>query len=77
MFLEFWKRKQAVIAWEWDLSSFDDEEEPRPEFEAKVTTMRINPVTMKSEPFLPRWNKVIRLVSVTSTIVFLVSLNFP
>ena len=26
MFLEFWKRKQAEIAYEWDLLAFEDEE---------------------------------------------------
>ena len=36
MFLEFWKRRQAVIAWEWDLSNYEDEEDARPEFEVKV-----------------------------------------
>ena len=36
MFLEFWKRRQAVIAWEWDLSNYEDEEDSRPEFEVQV-----------------------------------------
>ena len=36
IFMELWKRKQAVIAWEWDLESFEEEEEPMPEYEAKV-----------------------------------------
>jgi len=40
MFLELWKRRQAVIAWQWDLRDFDDLEESRPEFEAKVKTTR-------------------------------------
>ena len=26
MFLEFWKRKQAEIAYEWDLLGYEDEE---------------------------------------------------
>ena len=30
-----WKRKQAVIAWEWDLESFEEEEQPMPEYVAK------------------------------------------
>ena len=36
MFGELWKRKQAVIAWEWDLESFEEEEQPMPEYVAKV-----------------------------------------
>jgi hypothetical protein len=26
MFLEFWKRRQAEISYEWDLMNFEDEE---------------------------------------------------
>ena len=26
MFLEFWKRRQAEIAYEWDLLGYEDEE---------------------------------------------------
>ena len=40
MFLEFWKRRQSVIAWEWDLSNFEEEEQTRPEYEANVRTKR-------------------------------------
>ena len=32
-FIEFWKRRQAVIAWEWDLHNFEEEEQTRPEYE--------------------------------------------
>ena len=24
-FMEFWKRRQAVIAWEWDLTNFEED----------------------------------------------------
>lgn len=53
-FLEFWKRKQAEVQYDWDLRGYEDEEEhPRPEFEAHVTTMRINPITKLEEPYIP------------------------
>ena len=40
MFLEIWRRKQAVVAWEWDLRDYEDYQHTRPEFEAKVKTTR-------------------------------------
>ena len=40
IFLEFWKRKQAIIAWEWDLVSVEEDELPLPQYEAKVKTTR-------------------------------------
>ncbi|KAF3423996.1 hypothetical protein E2986_00995 [Frieseomelitta varia] len=56
-FLELWKRRQAVIVWEWDLQNVESDEEPRPEFETTVKTFRINPVTREREPYLPVWSK--------------------
>ncbi len=81
MFLEMWKRRQAVIAWEWDLTTFEDDEQTRPEFEVKVKTKRINPVTKKPEPFLPGWNKAVRVVFTTSFVFLMVrwweNVQFP
>jgi len=70
-FLEFWKRKHAVISWEWDLRSYEFEEEPRPEFEAAVKTVRINPVTKAPEPYLSFWRKAVRMLFVGSLVFFL------
>ena len=71
-FIEFWKRRQAVIAWEWDLTNFEEEEQTRPEFEASVKTTRINPVTKKPEPYLPTWNKCYRVTATWSVVLFMV-----
>ncbi|XP_054290583.1 anoctamin-4-like [Macrosteles quadrilineatus] len=68
-FLELWKRKQAVVAWEWDLQNVEEDEEPRPEFEATVKTFRTNPVTRRKEPYIPAWNKMLRF-AVTGSMVF-------
>lgn len=69
--MEFWKRRQAVIAWEWDLTNFEEEEQTRPEFEAKVRSTRINPVTRKPEPYLSPLNKSSRILA---TWVFILTL---
>ena len=71
-FIEFWKRRQAVIAWEWDLTNFEEEEQTRPEFEASIKTTRINPVTKKPEPYLPTWDKCYRVTATWSIVLFMV-----
>ncbi|XP_023244977.1 anoctamin-4 [Copidosoma floridanum] len=71
-FLEMWKRKQAVLAWEWDLQNDDGHEEPRPEFETSVKTFRINPVTREREPYLPVWSKTLRYVATGSMVFFMI-----
>ena len=35
VFLELWKRKNAVLAYEWDVDQFEDTEPDRPEFFGK------------------------------------------
>ncbi|PSN52662.1 hypothetical protein C0J52_06028 [Blattella germanica] len=66
-----WKRRQAVIVWEWDLQHVEEDEEPRPEFETSVKTFRINPVTMEKEPYLPTWSKAWRFLATTSAVMFM------
>ena len=39
-YLEMWKRRQAILKWEWDLSDNEDVEEIRPEFESNVKSRR-------------------------------------
>ncbi|KAL0116651.1 hypothetical protein PUN28_009940 [Cardiocondyla obscurior] len=70
-FLELWKRRQAVIVWEWDLQNAEYDEEPRPEFETSVKTFRINPVTKEKEPYLPAYSKAIRYLATGSIVFFM------
>ncbi|XP_061466608.1 anoctamin-5 isoform X3 [Rhineura floridana] len=52
LFLEFWKRLQARLEYEWDLVDFEEEQQQlqlRPEYEAKCTQKRKNPVTQELE----------------------------
>ncbi|XP_073240805.1 anoctamin-5-like [Porites lutea] len=75
MFLEFWKRRQAEIAYEWDLFGFEDEEEqPRPEYEAIATDTRLNPITKIEEPFISVGRKVPRFVCSFGFILFMLLL---
>eukprot|EP00063_Salmo_salar_P006693 XP_013981528.1 PREDICTED: anoctamin-5-like [Salmo salar] len=48
LFLEFWKRRQARLEYEWDLVDFEEEQQQlqlRPEYETKCTSRRLNRVT--------------------------------
>ncbi|XP_068587448.1 anoctamin-6 [Cebidichthys violaceus] len=46
LFLEFWKRYQAELEYMWDTVEFlEQEEPPRPEYEAKCIYERKNPIT--------------------------------
>ncbi|KAL1116216.1 hypothetical protein AAG570_005711 [Ranatra chinensis] len=71
-FLELWKRRQAVIAWEWDLQFTEEDEEPRPEFETSVKTFRTNPVTRRKEPYMPTWTRAIRFAITGSMVFFMI-----
>ncbi|KAB5565639.1 hypothetical protein PHYPO_G00243890 [Pangasianodon hypophthalmus] len=52
LFLEFWKRRQARLEYEWDLVDFEEEQQQlqlRPEYETKCTSRRLNRVTQEME----------------------------
>ncbi|XP_031438335.1 anoctamin-6 isoform X2 [Clupea harengus] len=50
LFLELWKRYQARLEYKWDTVEFlEQEEQPRPEYEAKCIYQRTNPVTGAEE----------------------------
>ncbi|XP_072554595.1 anoctamin-5 isoform X6 [Paramormyrops kingsleyae] len=60
LFLEFWKRRQSRLEYEWDLVDFEEEQQQlqlRPEYETKCTGRRLNRVTQEVEWVLHR-NKV-------------------
>lgn len=75
LFLEFWKRRQAVLAYEWHMMHYEDEEEqPRPEFLARVTTLKEDPITKKQVPHVPKLKQYQKLAGVGSLVSFMISL---
>ena len=40
LYMESWKRKNAVLSYVWDVTDFEEEEDPRPEFLAMFYTGR-------------------------------------
>ncbi|XP_025056159.1 anoctamin-5 isoform X7 [Alligator sinensis] len=77
LFLEFWKRRQARLKYEWDLVDFEEEQQQlqlRPEYEAKCTQKKKNPVTQEMEPYLPLTSKAVRFCISGTTVLFWTSL---
>ncbi|XP_051236634.1 anoctamin-5 isoform X1 [Dicentrarchus labrax] len=57
LFLEFWKRRQARLEYEWDLVDFEEEQQQlqlRPEYETKCTNRKMNRITQEPEWVLER-----------------------
>lgn len=73
LFLEFWKRRQARLEYEWDLVDMEEEQpqlQIRPEFEIKCTRRRLNKITQEMEPFLPWKSKCARFCVSITTVMF-------
>ena len=75
LFLEFWKRRQVVLAHEWHVEGFEEgEEQLRPEYVATVTRLKKNPVTGKMEPREPKSARYGRFAAVGSIVTFMILL---
>ncbi|XP_061598260.1 anoctamin-5b isoform X2 [Cololabis saira] len=77
LFLEFWKRRQARLEYEWDLVDFEEEQQQlqiRPEFEIRCTNRRLNKITQEMEPYLPLTSKCARFSLSVATVLFWISL---
>lgn len=75
VFLEFWKRRQAVLAYKWHMMHFEDvEEQFRPEFVATAPTWRKDPITGKVVPHIPKMTRYQRFAGVGSAISFMIFL---
>ncbi|XP_062989796.1 anoctamin-4 isoform X2 [Elgaria multicarinata webbii] len=74
LFLEFWKRRRAVIGYDWDLIDWEEEEEEiRPQFEAKYSKKeRMNPISGKPEPYQAFADKCSRIIVSASGIFFMI-----
>ena len=62
-FLEYWKRYNATLSYEWDLARAEGQEPIRESYKIKATKMgtkRRNPTTQKSEPYVTLARKMPR-----------------
>ncbi|XP_067420264.1 anoctamin-6 [Emydura macquarii macquarii] len=72
LFLEFWKRRQAELEYEWDTVEFlEQEEHVRPEYEARCTHVVTNEITQQEEhmPYTA-CGKCVRMAFCTSAVLF-------
>uniref|UniRef100_A0A8C9SPT2 Anoctamin n=1 Tax=Scleropages formosus TaxID=113540 RepID=A0A8C9SPT2_SCLFO len=77
LFLEFWKRRQARLEYEWDLVDFEEEQQQlqlRPEYETKCTGRRLNRITQEMEPYLPITSQCARFCLSGTTVLFWMAL---
>ncbi|CAG8802923.1 3525_t:CDS:2, partial [Gigaspora rosea] len=71
MFLEYWKGANCTLQYNWDVTDYEEEELPRPEFYG--TVRRISPITGKEEVFFPLKEKLKKFI--ISGIIITVSLR--
>ena len=73
VFLEYWKRTEAKLAFKWNVYDVLKEYEPlRPEFVVNVKNTRENPVTQRREPFIPKSIRVRRKVGAFGIVCLMV-----
>ena len=76
-FLEYWKRKCATIAYQWDCTDFQGEEErPRAEYAAKAPFIAVNPVTGIKEPMFPEGKRGKRIATGLGLVFVMVGLFY-
>ncbi|XP_064610213.1 anoctamin-4-like isoform X2 [Liolophura sinensis] len=74
IFLEFWKRKNATLSYEWDVDQYENNEPDRPQFYG--TKKKPDPVTRELNWFYPLKRKFLKYCASFSTLLFMVLLVF-
>ncbi|XP_028914014.1 anoctamin-6 isoform X1 [Ornithorhynchus anatinus] len=71
LFLEFWKRRQAKLEYDWDTVELEQEEPIRPEYEAQCVHVVTNEITQEEEhvPYTS-CGKCIRITLCSSAVFF-------
>ncbi|XP_027253471.1 anoctamin-7 isoform X2 [Cricetulus griseus] len=74
LLLEYWKRKNATLAYRWDCSDYEDiEERPRPQFAAMAPMTALNPITGEDEPYFPEKRRVHRILAGSVVLMMMVA----
>ncbi|XP_055501923.1 anoctamin-7-like [Leucoraja erinacea] len=72
-FLEYWKRKTAILAFRWECLDCDEtEERPRPHFTVMAPMTAKNPITGAVEPFFPKQDRFRRIFTSSMVILLLI-----
>lgn len=70
LFLEVWKRKQAELAYQWDVEQFEENEPDRPEFYGTKET--VDPVTKEKDWYYPFTRRAWKILLSSVTMLFMV-----
>ncbi|CAF4512927.1 unnamed protein product [Rotaria socialis] len=77
-FIEFWKRRQAVLRYDWDSMGFEEHLEPiRPEFEIRAKKKgeeRVNAVTGIKEPYVSTRTRLPFFLVAASVVLFMMAI---
>ena len=73
-YLEYWKREQWILSYEWHTMEFREEEVVRPQYMASAKKYRINPVTQKVEPTSSRKGKPFKIASEAAVVLLFMTL---
>ncbi|XP_078266060.1 anoctamin-7-like [Rhinoraja longicauda] len=72
-FLEYWKRRTAILASKWECLDYEEtEERPRPEFTVMAPMTARNPITGANEPFFPKQDRLRRIFTSSMVILLLI-----
>nr|XP_011431270.2 anoctamin-4 isoform X4 [Crassostrea gigas] len=69
MFLERWKRRNAQLAYEWDVDNFEHNEPDRPQFYG--LKVKKDPVTQEPNWFYPFKRQILKFTVSVSTLLFM------
>eukprot|EP00052_Salpingoeca_macrocollata_P017275 m.140206 g.140206 ORF g.140206 m.140206 type:complete len:929 (-) comp20332_c1_seq2:56-2842(-) len=72
VFLDMWKRRNAELAFDWDVRDFAEEEPDRPQFKSKE--IRPNPITGLPEKYYPARLRYAKYFTTVATVVFMLGL---
>lgn len=70
IFLEYWKRTNATLAYEWDVNDFETNEPDRPQFYG--LKFKQDPVTMEKNWFYPFKRQLMKYFCSCTTLFFMV-----
>eukprot|EP00054_Salpingoeca_dolichothecata_P028843 m.222330 g.222330 ORF g.222330 m.222330 type:complete len:1024 (-) comp26328_c2_seq1:26-3097(-) len=74
-FLDFWKRRNAELAYDWDVRDFSEKEPLRPQFRPlPLKPFARNPITGKYEKYYPQTLRRIQYLVSMTTIAFMLGI---
>ena len=75
--IDFWKRKQSYLQFEWDTFDFNSSfENVRPQFEQVVKKRKLNKITGLIEPHISWRQKILKYIVSWSVLLLMVIYHF-